>query len=226
MRILMIEDDESIATGVIQALKRKSYLVEWIADGRQGLSAALDNPFDLVILDLGLPGLDGLDVLGQLRAKQNQTPVIVVSARDSIAHRIEGLNAGADDYLIKPFDQEELFARIHAIERRMGGASSNLLKLGDLVMDLSAQQVWWQGQEVTLQRRELTLLKKLMENPRQVFSREQLEESLYGWSSEVGSNTVDVFVHNIRKKIYTGVIKTLRGIGYRIDPELLTPPQS
>ncbi|HEY1057246.1 MAG TPA: response regulator transcription factor [Limnobacter sp.] len=221
MRVLLVEDDEGIASGVAEALRRRAYQVDWISDGRQALSAALDNPFDLIILDLGLPGLDGLDVLSQLRQKQTSTPTIIVSARDTTRNRIDGLNAGADDYLIKPFDLEELFARIHAIERRSSGASTNVLKLSDVELDLRGLTVRYKGAEVVLQRREFSLLKKLMENPRQVFTREQLEESLYGWTSDVGSNTIDVYVHNIRKKMYPEVIKTLRGVGYRIDPAIV-----
>lgn len=220
MRVLLVEDDPQIASGVQSALQRKAYQVEWISDGRQALMAALDNHFDLIVLDLGLPGMDGLEVLRQMRQKQSKTPVIIVSARDSTRNRIDGLNCGADDYLVKPFDLDELFARIYAIERRVGGAASNTLGLGDLQLDLSAQSAFYKGQAILLQRREFSLLKKLLESPRQVFSREQLEESLYGWTSEIGSNTIDVYVHSIRKKTYPEVIKTLRGVGYRIDPTL------
>lgn len=223
LRVLLVEDDEQIATGVQGALKRKAYQVDWVSDGKQALSAALDNHFDLIVLDLGLPGMDGIEVLSQLRRKQRQTPVIIVSARDSTQNRIEGLNCGADDYLVKPFDLDELFARIYAIERRVGGSASNLLTLGDLSLDLSGQLAFYKGQELQLQRREFSLLKKLVENPRQVFSREQLEESLYGWTSDVGSNTIDVYVHSIRKKTYPEVIKTIRGVGYRIDPAFVNP---
>lgn len=223
MRVLLVEDDEQIATGVQSALKRKAYQVDWVSDGKQALNAALDNHFDLIVLDLGLPGMDGIEVLSQLRRKQKQTPVIIVSARDSTQNRIEGLNCGADDYLVKPFDLDELFARIYAIERRVGGSASNMLTLGELSLDLSGQVAYYKGQELQLQRREFSLLKKLVENPRQVFSREQLEESLYGWTSDVGSNTIDVYVHSIRKKTYPEVIKTVRGVGYRIDPVFVNP---
>lgn len=220
MRVLLVEDDELIANGVRDALKRKAYQVDWINDGRQALMAATDNAFDLIILDLGLPGLDGLDVLSAMRTRNNNTPTIIVSARDSARNRIDGLNTGADDYLVKPFELEELFARIHAIERRVSGTASNTLKLGDVELDLQGMQVLYKGEDVALQRREFSLLKKLLESPKQVFTREQLEESLYGWTSEVGSNTIDVYVHNVRKKLYSDVIKTVRGVGYRIDPAL------
>lgn len=223
MRVLLVEDDALIASGIQDALRRQAYQVDWIADGQQALRGALDNPFDLIILDLGLPTLDGLEVLDQLRKKQNTTPIIIVSARDSTRHRIDGLNAGADDYLIKPFDVEELFARIRVIERRASGAATNHIQLGQLTLDLNSLTVTYQQAEISLQRREFSLLKKLMENPKQVFTREQLEETLYGWTSDIGSNTIDVHVHSLRKKLYPDVIKTLRGIGYRIDPSLSTP---
>jgi two-component system, OmpR family, response regulator QseB len=223
VRILLVEDDESIANGLNEALRRKAYQVDWISNGAEALNAALDNPFDLIILDLGLPDLDGLEVLRRLRQKHNTTPVIVVSARDSTRHRVDGLNTGADDYLIKPFDLEELFARIHAIERRSSGLACNRLTLGALVLDLHSLTVSYQGNPIPLQRREFSLLKKLIENPRQVFTREQLEESLYGWTSDVVSNTIDVHVHSLRKKLYPEAIKTLRGVGYRIDPSLIKP---
>ena len=220
MRVLLVEDDELIANGVREALRRKAYQVEWINDGKDALNAALDNPFDLLILDLGLPGLDGLDVLTRLRAQHRQTPAIILSARGTTRNRIDGLNAGADDYLVKPFELEELFARIHAIERRTSGVATNVLTMGDVELDLASMTVRYKGQDLPLQRREFSLLKKLMESPRQVFTREQLEESLYGWTSDLGSNAIDVYVHNIRKKTYPDIIKTLRGVGYRIDPSL------
>lgn len=220
MRILLVEDDSLIADGVQQALKRKAYQVDWVSDGGQGLSAALDNPFDLIILDLGLPGLDGMDLLTKLRQQNNNTPTIIVSARDSTRHKIDGLNAGADDYLTKPFELEELFARIHAIERRMGGGATNMLTMGDVCLDVQAMTVAYKGEVVPLQRREFSLVRKLMENPKQVFTRDQLEESLYGWVTDVGSNAIDVHVHNLRKKFYPAFIKTMRGVGYRIDPDL------
>jgi two-component system response regulator QseB len=220
VRVLLVEDDELIANGVREALRRRAYQVDWINNGRDALNAALDNPFDLIILDLGLPGMDGLDVLGKLRAQHRLTPTIILSARGTTQNRIDGLNVGADDYLVKPFELEELFARIHAIERRTSGSATNVLRMGQIELDLAGLRVIYNGQEVTLQRREFSLLKKLMENPRQVFTREQLEESLYGWTSDLGSNAIDVYVHNIRKKLYSDVIKTLRGVGYRIDPNL------
>jgi two-component system response regulator QseB len=218
MRILLVEDDELLGSGLDDALSRAHYAHEWVRDGRSALAAASTGDFDLVILDLGLPQLDGIEVLKQLRARGNSTPVLVLSARDGTRDRVLGLNCGADDYLVKPFDLEELLARMHAIERRRSGVSTNQLRRGDLVLDLGTMSVAYSGSPVELQRREFMLLKKLIENPNQVFSRSQLEEAIYGWTSDVGSNTIDVHVHNLRRKLYPEVIKTVRGIGYRIDP--------
>ena len=219
MRILLVEDDELLGSGVSDALSRVHYAHEWVKDGRAALAAALGSPFDLVILDLGLPALDGMEVLRQIRMRGAATPVLILSARDTARDRVQGLNAGADDYLVKPFDLEELLARIHAIERRRSGGSTNQLRHGDLVLDLAAMTVTRAGHRVELQRREFMLLKKLIENPSQVFSRAQLEESIYGWEGDVESNTIDVHVHHLRRKLYPGVIKTIRGVGYRIDPQ-------
>ncbi|NJM32507.1 MAG: response regulator transcription factor [Limnobacter sp.] len=219
MRVLLVEDDELIANGVRQALARKAYQVDWINNGSEALSAAKNNPFDLIILDLGLPVQDGMEVLRMLRQGNNQTHTIILSARDATQDRIAGLNMGADDYLVKPFELEELFARIHALERRMGGAASNVLNWQGVTLNLQTLEVIYQGEVVNLQRREFSLLKKLIENPHRVFTREQLEESLYGWTSEVGSNTIDVYVHNIRKKIAVGLICTVRGVGYRMGQD-------
>jgi two-component system response regulator QseB len=218
MRILLVEDDELLGSGLDDALARMHYAHEWVRDGRSALRAAQSSQFDLVILDLGLPQLDGMDVLQRLRSGGNATPVLILSARDAARDRIVGLNAGADDYLVKPFELEELLARIHVIERRRSGGSTNRLRRGELVLDLGSMSVEYAGAHVALQRREFMLLKKLIENPNQVFSRAQLEEAIYGWDGDVGSNTIDVHVHHLRRKLYPALIRTVRGIGYRIDP--------
>jgi two-component system response regulator QseB len=215
MRVLLVEDDELLGSGLSDALARAHYPHEWLRDGRTALRAALENDFDLVILDLGLPDLDGMEVLDRLRQRGNATPILILSARDAARDRIEGLNGGADDYLVKPFDLEELFARIRAIERRRSGGATNQLRLGALVLDLSSMSVRYEGKAVELQRREFMLLRKLMENPTQVFSRAQLEQSIYGWDADVESNTIDVHVHHLRRKLYSSVVKTIRGVGYR-----------
>lgn len=216
MRILLVEDDELLASGLLLALQRAHYIVEHVRDGHHAVSALSDNSFDLVILDLGLPRLDGTEVLKAIRVKGNTVPVLILSARDATKDRILGLDLGADDYLVKPFELDELLARIRVLERRRSGLSVNQLQLGDLVLDLTSFSVSWNGQPVELQRREFMLLKRLIENPQQVFSRAQLEESLYGWGDGVESNTIDVHVHHLRKKISPALIKTIRGVGYRI----------
>jgi len=218
MRILLVEDDELLGSGLDDALTRLHYAHEWVRDGRSALRATQSGQFDLIILDLGLPQLDGMDVLQRLRSGGNATPVLILSARDAPRDRIVGLNAGADDYLVKPFELEELLARIHVIERRRSGGSTNRLRRGELVLDLGSMSVEYGGAHVALQRREFMLLKKLIENPNQVFSRAQLEEAIYGWDGDVGSNAIDVHVHHLRRKLYPALIRTVRGIGYRIDP--------
>lgn len=218
MRILLVEDDELLGSGLSDALNRAHYAHEWVRDGVEALRLATDSPFDLIVLDLGLPGLDGIDVLRQLRLRRDSTPVLILSARDASRDRVLGLNTGADDYLVKPFDLEELFARIRAIERRRSGTSTNRLAHGKLVLDIGAMTVSYAGEPVDLQRREFMLLKKLVENPGQVHSRGQLEQSIYGWEGDVESNTIDVHVHHLRRKLHTGIVKTVRGVGYQIGP--------
>jgi two-component system response regulator QseB len=216
MRILLVEDDELLGSGLDDALTRAHYAHEWVRDGRAALRAAVAGEFGLIILDLGLPQVDGMDVLRQIRARGNGTPVLILSARDATRDRVSGLNAGADDYLVKPFDLEELIARIHAIERRRRGGSTNQLQRGELVLDLDSLTVLHAGRNIELQRREFMLLRKLIESPTQVFSRVQLHDSVYGWHDDISSNAIDVHVHHLRRKLYPDVIKTVRGIGYRI----------
>ena len=216
MRILLVEDDDLLASGLLLALQKANYIVERVGDGHSAIRAVSDNPFDLVILDLGLPRLDGTEVLKEVRGRGNTVAVLVLSARDSTRDRILGLDLGADDYLVKPFELDELLARIRVLERRRSGLPVNQLQLGELVLDLANFSVIWQGRPVELQRREFMLLKRLIENPQQVFSRTQLEESLYGWGEGLESNAIDVHVHHLRKKIAPSIIRTIRGVGYRI----------
>ena len=217
MRILLVEDDPLLASGLQVALKQANYLVEHVSDGQMALSALDSHGFDLVILDLGLPKVDGIEVLRTVRARPDHTPVLILSARDSAAHRVQGLDLGADDYLIKPFDLDELKARLRVLERRRTGTSTNLLQLGELAIDLNAMRVTWEGRAVELQPYEFKLLRKLAESPSQIFSREQLEEALYGWGEGVESNAINVYVHNLRKKIAPHIIRTVRGIGFGIQ---------
>lgn len=216
MRILLVEDDELLASGLMSALTRANHLVERVDDGQKAIQAFSHDLFDMAILDLGLPKIDGTEVLKHIRQKGNQTPVLILSARDATQDRILGLDLGADDYLTKPFELDELMARIRVLERRRSGHKVNQLQIGKLSIDLSALSVTWNGKLIDLQRREFMLIKKLAENPHQVFTRDQLEESLYGWNDGVESNTIDVHIHNLRKKISPEIIKTMRGVGYRI----------
>lgn len=216
MRILLVEDDTSLASGLVLALQRARYRVEHVGDGESAVRALADNRFDLVILDLGLPRLDGTGVLGALRDAGNAIPVLVLSARDAVRDRVQSLDLGADDYLVKPFDLDELLARLRVLERRRAGTPVNRLRHGDLELDLDGLSVRWQGTPVDLQQREFMLLKRLVENPNKIFHRDELEESIYGWGDGVASNAIDVYVHHLRKKITPRIVETVRGMGYRI----------
>ena len=217
MRILLVEDDDLLAAGIRDTLERALYAVEWVPDGAQALAALKSNAFDLVVLDLGLPKIDGVEVLRKVRGEGGAVPVIVLSARDTAPDRVLGLDAGADDYLIKPFDVDELLARVRAQLRRQRGAAVNVIEHGPLRLDPAALTVTFEGQPVALQRREFMLLQKLLQSAGQVLSRAQLEDSLYGWDSGVESNSVDVHIHKLRRKLYPEVIRTVRGVGYVAD---------
>jgi two-component system response regulator QseB len=216
LRILLVEDDELLSSGLQLALRRAQYTVEHVATGEDALSALAHNDFELMVLDLGLPGMDGIAVLKALRAAGNPVPVLILSARDATRDRIAGLDLGADDYLIKPFELDELLARLRVLARRRNGRQVNELQLGPLVLNLDSLSVSWHGEPVELHRLEFMLLKQMAENPQRVFNRAQLEESLYGWGEGSESNTIDVYVHHLRRKLAPGVVKTVRGVGYRI----------
>ena len=218
MRILLAEDDELLGAGIVDALTRARHAVDWVASGPQALAALQQGGLDAVILDLGLPGLDGLEVLRRTRGGGNVTPVLVLSARDAAGQRVEGLDAGADDYLVKPFDVDELLARVRVLQRRLRGAATNVVEHGALRLDPASFRVVHEGRPVQLQRREFMLLEKLLASPGQVLTRAQLEESLYGWDGNVESNALDVHVHNLRRKLFPAVIRTVRGVGYVADP--------
>jgi DNA-binding response OmpR family regulator len=215
LRILLVEDDDLLASGLLLALHRAHYTVELVQDGEAALRALADNQFALMVLDLGLPKLDGMAVLKAARARGDQLPVLILSARDATRDRILGLDLGADDYLVKPFELDELLARVRVLMRRRSGKPVNQLQLGELMLDLEGLSVTWHGKPVEMARLEFMLLKKMAESPQRVFSRAQLEESLYGWGDGVESNTIDVHVHHIRKKLSAAAIKTIRGVGYR-----------
>ena len=219
MRILLVEDDELLGSAIHDALTRGAYGVEWVRDGRAGFEALQTGGFDLVVLDLGLPKLDGLALLRRIRADGEQVPVLVVSARDRATDRVTGLDAGADDYLVKPFDLDELFARVRAVQRRMRGAAVHALELRDVRLDPAALTVTHRGHAVNLQRREYMVLRKLMESAGHVLTRAQLEEAIYGWDGNVESNALDVHIYNLRRKLDPDFIRTVRGVGYVVDVE-------
>lgn len=222
MRILVVEDDISLAEGILQALADEGYTVDHLTNGREALAALQQESFDAVILDIGLPEIDGFAVLSQARKKKVATPILLLTARDSVDDRIEGLDKGADDYLIKPFDVNELKARLRALIRRSAGRSNPLLTYGEIVLDPANLSVTYQGDPVSLARKEYALLKELIENRGRVLTRDRLEQSLYGWEDEVESNALEVHIHHLRKKFYNELIKTVRGVGYMVEQEKQT----
>jgi two-component system response regulator QseB len=217
MRLLLVEDDRALAQGIRVALSSEGYTLDWLEDGISALHSLRSESFDLLVLDLGLPRLDGLDLLRQLRAGHHGLPVLILTARDGIAQRIAALDAGADDYLVKPFDIDELKARIRALLRRSQGRSQPLLEHAGVSLDPSSQHVCYGGEEVTLTVMEYQLLHQLMAYPGKVVTRERLSTTLYGWQEKAESNTLEVLIHNLRKKLSADLIRTVRGIGYLIE---------
>lgn len=216
MQILLVEDDRALAEGLTLALKGEGFNTNHVSSGKAALSAIASEPPDLVILDLGLPDMDGLKVLQHLQKGKTPTPVMVLTARNSTADKVTGLDHGADDYLAKPFDMQELLARLRALERRTALHQSTEIRIGPVVLNTVTYQVSVAGEPVEMTRREIMLLKVLMERPGHVFSREKLESGLYGWGEELSSNSIDVHIHNLRKKISAEFITTIRGIGYTV----------
>jgi len=217
MRILLVEDDVSLADGLQTALRREGFAVNHVAAGKAALHALQADAPDLVILDLGLPDMDGLDVLQRLRATDSGPLVIVLTARDTTEDKVYGLDRGADDYLAKPFEMPELLARLRALERRISAAQTSEISVGRVVLDTLSHRVSVNGDTYELPRREYMLLKALMENPGRVLSKDSLETKLYGWGEELASNSIEVHVHHLRKKIPAGFIKTIRGVGYTVS---------
>ncbi|MEO7056012.1 MAG: response regulator [Caldimonas sp.] len=217
MRILLVEDDAMVGKALAVGLVRAGFAVDWVTDGRSAELALQNGVYDLAVLDLGLPRKDGMAVLATLRASGNAVPVLIASARDTVEDRIGGLEAGADDYLLKPFDLDELIARIRAILRRHSGSGSPLLKAGSIVMDPSRKEVTFDGDVVALSAKEFAVLEALMQRPGKVLSRDALEEAVYGWKDEIGSNAIEVHLHHLRKKLGPNAIKNIRGVGYRVD---------
>lgn len=216
MRILLLEDDHDIADGLKRGLSHYGFSVDWLTDGKQGKNAPQLANYDVAILDLGLPEVDGLDVLSYWRQQSFNLPVLILSARDSLSDRILGLNRGADDYLCKPFALDEVIARLHAIVRRQHGNRSNDLQYGNLSLNSGAKTATLNNQPLELGQKELLLLELLMTQKNRILSRAQIEDKLYGWDSEIDSNTIEVHIHSLRKKLGKTFIKTRRGLGYQL----------
>jgi two-component system response regulator QseB len=216
MRLLLVEDDAMIGESVAAGLRLAGHTVDWVQDGRAAEAALAAPGHELMLLDLGLPRKAGLDVLKSLRAGGSDLPVLIITARDAVTDRIAGLDAGADDYIVKPFDLDELAARIRAVARRRAGRAAPVIEYGALRFDPATRQVSLAGAAVALSARELAVLEALLERPGAVLSRAQLEERLYGWREEIESNAVEVHIHALRRKLGADLIRTLRGVGYML----------
>lgn len=214
MRVLLVEDDRMIGEALLQALRRQTYAADWVRDGEMALAALAAESYDLVLLDLGLPRRDGLAVLRSLRGMGSHIPVLVITARDAVADRVAGLDAGADDYVLKPFDTEEMLARMRALIRRSAGRAEPLYSHGGVSLDPATREASLHGQPVSLSSREWAVLEPMLLRPGVVFSRKQLEEKLYGWKQDISSNAVEVYVHGLRRKLGSDIVQTVRGLGY------------
>ena len=219
MRLLLVEDDPMIGESVRKGMQQDGFAVDWVQDGRAAELALETNPYDTLLLDLGLPRKDGLEVLASLRRRGNPIPVLILTARDAVADRVKGLDAGADDYLVKPFDLEELAARIRALLRRKSGRADPVVQVGNLVLNPATHEASLDGKSIMLSAREFGLIHALAERPGVVLSRAQIEEKLYGWGHEVESNTVEVYVHSLRRKLGANLIRNVRGVGYMVPKQ-------
>jgi two-component system response regulator QseB len=219
MRLLLVEDDAMIGESVRKGLQQDGFAVDWVQDGRAAELALETTPYDTLLLDLGLPRKAGLDVLVSLRRRGDTLPVLILTARDAVADRVKGLDAGADDYLVKPFDLEELAARIRALLRRKSGRADPVVHVGNLTLNPATREVSLDGKPISLSAREFGLLHALVERPGAVLSRAQIEEKLYGWGHEVESNTVEVYVHALRRKLGANFIRNVRGVGYMVPKQ-------
>lgn len=217
MRILLVEDDELLGDGLAAGLRHCGYGVDWLRDGEAARAALATEDYAAVVLDLGLPRLDGMALLRGLRAGGNALPVLILTARDSTWDKVGGLDAGADDYLVKPVDLDELAARLRALTRRAAGQGAPLLQVRDVALDPAGRRVRLKGEPVELSAREYTILEMLMRNAGKVISRAQLESALYGWGEGVESNAVEVHIHHLRRKLGADLIRTLRGVGYLLE---------
>lgn len=216
MKILLVEDDALLGDGIRSGLAQAGFAVDWAQDGRAAELAVSAQAYDAVVLDLGLPRLPGLDLLRRARASKNPVPILILTARDTVADRIAGLDAGADDYLVKPFDLGELQARLRALVRRANSQVESVITHGALRLDTVGHSVTFEGQAVDLSAREFAILQELLCNTGRVLSKTKLEEKLYGWGEEIESNTIEVFVHHLRRKLSPQLIRTVRGVGYMI----------
>lgn len=219
MRLLLVEDDELLGDALKTGLTQFGYVVDWLKDGESARSALRTESFELVILDLGLPKLSGIKLLQLVRQAGDRTPILILTARDAIEDRVQGLDMGADDYMVKPFDLNELSARIRALIRRSQGRADTVIQYRNITLDPAAHTVLMDEQLVNVPRREFALLQKLLENCGQAISRDQLMQSIYGWEEDVDSNALEVHIHNLRKKLNANFIRTIRGVGYMAEKE-------
>jgi two-component system response regulator QseB len=221
MRIFLVEDDKALGSLIYNALHKTGDVVDWVKDGQAAIDALTNKTekFDVIILDLGLPKVSGLNVLQKIRRSGISTPVMILTARDTVEDRVKGLDSGSDDYLTKPFDLDELLARLRALQRRSVARTENLIRYKEIVLNPASHTITANDQPVTLPRREFALLQKLLENVGYVITREVLGQTIYGWNEEVDSNTLEVHIHNIRKKLGIDCIRTIRGVGYMIEKE-------
>jgi two-component system OmpR family response regulator len=220
MRILLVEDDMMIGTSVQDCLRADGYAVDWERDGKRAATALHAGVYDLVLLDLGLPNQDGLSVLRELRGRRDRTPVLIATARDAISDRIAGLDAGADDYVVKPYDPDELLARIRALLRRSAGHAEPVFEHGGVRIDPQSHEATVNGVSIMLTAREWAVLQPLIARPGMIYSRAQLEEKLYSWQDEIASNAIEVYIHGLRKKLGHDFIQTVRGVGYVIPKQV------
>ena len=219
MRLLLVEDDDLLGNGICAGLRREENAVDWVKNGETALSAIQETQYDCIILDIGLPRMSGLDVLKNIRESSNDTSVLILTAQDDLSDRVRGLDAGADDYMVKPFEFTELCARLRALTRRTRGTASEIIQYKNIKIDTTAHSVEYDGDVIELSRREFTLLIELVANQGRVLSRHHLEQKLYSWGDEIESNTIEVYIHHLRKKFFSELIKTVRGIGYTIAKE-------
>jgi len=216
MKVLLAEDDPMVGASMTRGLRMAGFVVDWVRDGKAVELALADGAYALLLLDLGLPRQDGLEVLKRLRQKNQQLPVLIVTARDAVSDRVAGLNLGADDYLPKPFDLDELVARVHALLRRYQGRVQSECVVGELRLNPQSKEILLAGQPLLLSQKEFKLLHIFMEAPGTVYSIEQLEDRLYGWGEEVASNAIEVHIHNLRRKLGSAWIRNVRGVGYKL----------